>query len=508
MVMADEPFSLGKRTNEAFTKEAKILREETLDPADWETLRVLALRIVDDAVDYTRDIRERPLWQDMPPEVRSRFRSPAPQDGRPLAEVYEDLVTNMLPYPMGNIHPRFWMWYMGASNFTGALGDFLAAILGSNLGGGDHAAAEIDKQVVDWLKEMMGYPASTSGTLVSGGSMANLIGLTVARNQMSGIDLRELGVGALKAPMRFYGSDQIHSCHQIAVESMGLGNRALRRVPSDGACRMDVAALRAAIAQDRAAGALPACVIATAGTVNTGAIDDLDAIADLCADESLWLHVDGCIGALLTIAPKGKALVRGIARADSIALDPHKWLHAPFEVGCALVRDADAHFGTFTVTPEYLENAPRGIASGAWLHDFGLQTSRGFRALKVWMALEEHGAAKFGRLIDQDLAHAQYLVGRIEATANLSLCFPTEINIVCFRYDPGGLSKAALKKLNTEIMVRMQEAGVAAISDTTVQSRHCLRAAINNHRTTRADLDILVDEVARQGAALIGDSRS
>lgn len=489
-------------------KDGKHSREETLDPEDWEPLRALALRIVDDAVGYTRDVRDRPLWQDMPPEVRARFLSKVPQEGRPLGEVYEDLVTNMLPYPMGNIHPRFWMWYMGASNFTGALGDFLAAILGSNLGGGDHAAAEIDKQVVNWMKEMMGYPAIASGTLVSGGSMANLIGLTVARNQMSGIDMRQLGVGALKTPMRFYGSDQIHSCHQIAVEAMGLGNQALRRVPSDRACRMDIAALRDAIIADRAGGFQPACVIATAGTVNTGAIDDLEVIADLCAEEGLWLHVDGCIGALLTIAPKGKALVRGIARADSIALDPHKWLHAPFEVGCALVRDADAHFGSFTVTPEYLENAPRGIASGAWLHDFGLQTSRGFRALKVWMALEEHGVAKFGRLIDQDLAHAQYLVDRIEATADLSLCFPTEINIVCFRYDPGGLSEAALKKLNTEIMVRMQEAGVAAISDTTVQSRHCLRAAINNHRTTRADLDILVDEVARQGAMLIADKCS
>ncbi len=491
---------------DAISNEAKTVREETLDPADWETLRVLAQSIVDDAVDYTRDVRERPLWQDMPPEVRARFRSPVPQEGRPLAEVYDDLVTNMLPYPMGNIHPRFWMWYMGASNFTGALGDFLAAILGSNLGGGDHAAAEIDKQVVNWLKELMDYPPEASGTLVSGGSMANLIGLTVARNQMSGIDLRELGVGALQAPMRFYGSDQIHSCHQIAVEAMGLGNRALCRVPSDAACRMDVVALRTAVARDRAAGLQPACVIATAGTVNTGAIDDLEAIADLCADEGLWLHVDGCIGALLAIAPEGKALVRGIARADSIALDPHKWLHAPFEVGCALVRDADAHFGSFTLTPEYLKNAPRGIASGAWLHDFGLQTSRGFRALKVWMALEEHGVAKFGRLIDQDLAHARYLAERITATPDLSLCFPTAINIVCFRYDPGGLPEPALKRLNTEIMVRMQEAGIAAVSDTTVHGRHCLRAAINNHRTTRADLDILIDEVARQGAALIGET--
>ncbi|WP_366655606.1 pyridoxal-dependent decarboxylase [Fodinicurvata sp. EGI_FJ10296] len=494
----------------AFVNEAKAKTagEETLDPADWEQLRVLARRITDDAVDYTRDIRERPLWRDMPPEVRARFRSPLPREGRPLAEVYDDLVTHMLPYPMGNIHPRFWMWYMGASNFTGALGDFLAAILGSNLGGGDHAAAEIDQQVVAWMKEIMGYPATASGTLVSGGSMANLIGLTVARNRMSGIDMRDLGIGALKAPLRFYSSDQVHSCHRIALETMGLGNRALCRVPSDAACRMDIPALRKFIARDRAAGLQPACVIATAGTVNTGAIDDLEAIADFCADEGLWLHVDGCIGALLAIAPEGKALVRGIARADSIALDPHKWLHAPFEVGCALVRDADAHFGAFTVTPEYLENAPRGIASGAWLHDFGLQTSRGFRALKVWMALEEQGAAKFGRLIDQDLAHARHLSERITATPDLRLCFPTTINIVCFRYDPGGLSEPELKRLNTEIMVRMQEAGVAAVSDTTVQGRHCLRAALNNHRTTRADLDILIDEVARQGAALIGDAVS
>lgn len=480
-------------------------KPETLDPADWEPLRGVARRIVDDAVDFIRDVRERPVWKNMPPEVRARFGSPAPQEGQPLEDVYGELVTDMLPYQMGNIHPRFWMWYMGASNFTGALGDFLAAILGSNLGGGDHAAAEIDKQVVNWLKEMMGYPAAASGTLVSGGSVANLIGLTVARNRMSGIDLRELGVRALKMPMRFYGSNQIHSCHQIAMEAMGLGNGALRRVATDTACRMDIAALHAAITEDRAAGMLPACVIATAGTVNTGALDDLDAIADLCAAEGLWLHVDGCIGALLAIAPEGKALVRGIARADSIALDPHKWLHAPFEVGCALVRDAGAHFGTFTVTPEYLENAPRGIASGVWLHDFGLQTSRGFRALKVWMALKEHGVAKFGRLIEQDLAHARYLTARIEAAPNLEICFPTAINIVCFRYDPGGLPEAALQTLNMEIMVRMQEASIAAVSDTTVNGRHCLRAAINNHRTTRADLDVLIDEVARQGAALIRD---
>jgi glutamate/tyrosine decarboxylase-like PLP-dependent enzyme len=477
-------------------------KPETLDPEDWDAHRAIAHRVVDDAVDYLRDVRERPLWQDMPQDVRARFRSAVPVDGEPLDTVYRQLATDLLPYPMGNIHPRFWMWYMGSSNFTGALGDFLAAILGSNLVGGDHAAAEMDKQVVNWIKEMLGYPAEASGTLVSGGSMANLIGLTVARNQMSGIDLRELGVGAMAAPMRFYGSDQIHSCHRVAVEAMGLGNEALRRVPSDAACRMDLDALRAAIAEDRAAGLHPACVIATAGTVNTGGIDDLEAIAELCAAEGMWMHVDGCIGALLSIAPEGRALVRGIARADSIALDPHKWLHAPFEVGCILVRNAEAHRGAFTVTPEYLEKSPRGIASGGWLRDFGLQTSRGFRALKVWMMLKEQGLAKFGRLIDQDLAHARYLTARIQAEPELTLCHPTNINIVCFRYDPGNLSEDRLRLLNTEIMVQMQETGIAAVSDTTVRGRHCLRAAINNHRTTPSDLDLLVEEVARLGATL------
>lgn len=475
---------------------------ETLDPPDWETHRAVAHQMVDDAVDYLRDVRSRPVWQDMPPQLREQFRKGLPHEGMPLPEVYQQVMTEVFPFPMGNIHPRFWMWYMGASNFTGAMGDFLAAILGSNLGGGDHAAAEIDKQVVGWMKEMIGYPAESSGTLVSGGSMANLIGLTVARNAMSGIDLRNEGLGALSAPMRFYGSDQVHSCHCIAVEAMGLGNTALRRVPSDADCQMDLSALRTAIAEDRACGLHPACVIATAGTVNTGAIDDLAAIADLCAEEGLWMHVDGCIGGLLAIAPTGRAMVHGIARADSIAIDPHKWLHAPFEVGCALVKDADAHLSTFTVTPEYLEAAPRGIASGAWLHDFGLQTSRGFRALKVWMSLKEHGLAKFGRLIDQDLDHARYLSDRIIATPNLELCFPGVINIVCFRYDPGGLSEAALKRLNTEIMVQTQESGIAAISDTTVRGRHCLRAAINNHRTLPSDLDMLTGEVVRLGEKL------
>ena len=472
---------------------------ETLDPTDWTATLALAHQMVEAAVVHIRDVRDRPVWQAMPDTVRQSFTAPLPQDPAPLAEVWQDLQSNLLPYAMGNIHPRFWMWYMGAGTFTGALGEFLAAIESSNLGAGNTAAALMDTQVTGWIGRMMGFPEGASGTLVDGGSKANIIGLTVARNVMAGVDVREEGVAAIPQPLRFYASDQVHSCHQKAVELLGLGNRALVRVPSDDACRMDLSALVTSIANDRAAGLKPACVIATAGTTNTGAIDDLPAIRNLCRREGLWFHVDGCIGALVTIAPHHWHLVAGIEDADSLALDLHKGLHAPFEAGLALVRDRAQHFGAFALHPEYLEEKPRGIAASEYLYNYGVQTSRGFRALKLWMLLKEHGAAKFGRLIDQNIEQARYLTEAIRAKPNMTLMAPTVLNIVCFRYDPGGLDEAALRVLNSEIMLRLQEAGIAALSDTTVKERHCLRVAICNHRTRREDLDLVVREVVRSG---------
>ncbi|MDG4852730.1 MULTISPECIES: aspartate aminotransferase family protein [unclassified Mesorhizobium] len=481
------------------TMQETAVMDETLDPPDWAEMQALSHRIVEEAVAYLKDVRDRPVWRQMPVEVRAFFSAPLPRSPAPIAEVYGDVARNVMAYPMGNIHPRFWSWYMGSSNFTGALGDFLAAIQGSNLGGGNHAAGLMDSQVVDWCKEMVGFPASASGTLVSGGSMANLIGLTVARNAKAGVDVRERGVGAIPKPLRFYASDQVHSCHRKAMEALGLGNRALRRVATDADLRIDVDALKTAIAEDRAAGFKPACIIGTAGTVNTGAIDDLRALAVLAAEEDLWFHVDGCIGALIAIAPENRSLVAGIERAHSVALDPHKWLHAPFEAGCALVRDAVAHRNAFAVTPEYLESTPRGLASGQWLHDYGLQTSRGFRALKIWMSLKEHGIEKFGRLIDQNIAQAGYLTELIRVEPALELTAPTTINIVCFRHRLDGASEEQLKAFNTEIMLRLQEEGIAAVSDTTVHGQHCLRVAITNHRTRRDDLDLLLRETLRIG---------
>lgn len=476
--------------------------EETLDPADWGEARALAHQMVEDAISHLQGLRERPLWQEMPASVRSGFVAAVPQGPQPLGAIYSEVTANLLPYPMGNKHPRFWMWYMGAGNLTGALGDFLAAIDGSNLGGGDTAATLMDQQVTEWIRQMMRFPAGASGTLVNGGSMANIIGLMAARNAMAGVDLRQDGVAAMPEPLRFYASDQVHACHEKAMNLLGLGRAALCKVASNDAFQMDVAHLKAEIDADRARGIRPACVIATAGSTNTGSIDDLSAIADLCRAEALWMHVDGCVGAPIAIAPQNHRLVAGLERADSLALDLHKGFHAPFDVGCALLRDRRQHRMTFAEDAEYLQKMSRGIAAAEFLHDYNLDTSRGFRALKIWMMLKEHGAGKFGRLIDQGIAQARYLASLIAREADLELIAPQVIDIVCFRVNPGGMEEAALRALNIECMLRLQEAGIAAVSDTTVKGRHCLRVAICNHRTRRSDLDLLVHQILKISADL------
>lgn len=475
---------------------------ETLDPEDWEEMRALAHRMVDDALDRVRGLRDRPVWQPMPDALRASFTGPVPLTPTPLDTVYADVMDKLYPHAMGNSHPRFWAWYMGAGCITGALADFLAAIDGSNLGGGDTGANLVDCQVTDWLRQIMGFPEGASGTLVNAGSMANILGLTAARNAATGLDLHQDGVADMEAPLRFYASDQVHNCHTKAMNLLGLGGKALCRVATDDVFRMDIDALRAVIAEDRARGVSPACVIATAGTTNTGAVDPLPAIADLCQDEGIWLHVDGCIGALFSIAPKNRHLVAGIERADSLALDLHKGLHAPFDVGCTLLRDRRLHRTTFAETAEYLQVTTRGLAAAEFLHDYGVETTRSFRALKIWMMLRHHGAETFGRILDRTIAQARHLTDLITAEPELELMAATATTIVCFRHAPSHMDEVGLRAHNTEIMLRVQESGVAVITDTTLRGRHCLRVAICNHRTRNEDLDLLVREIVRIGNEL------
>ena len=476
---------------------------ETLDPQDWTELRALAHQMVDDAFDDLRSIRERPAWQPTPDEVAQRFMEPVPHEGIGAEAAYRAYRESVAPYPMGNTHPRFWAWYMGAGTMTGALGDFLAAAMNPNLGGANHAAGLVEEQVIRWCAEMTGLPEASSGLMTSGASMANLIGLAVARQVGAGFDVRAEGVAAAPKPLTYYASVEIHSCHQKAIELMGLGRGALRKLPVDSRYRLDIPALREAVARDRGDGFQPVCVVGTAGTINTGSMDDLDAIADVCAEEGLWFHVDGAIGALVTLSEELAPLAKGIERADSVALDLHKWMHVPFEAGVALVRDDAAHRGTFTLTPEYLEHAARGLASGArWFSDYGLQLSRGFKALKVWLSLYEHGVDVYGRLMEQNVAQAKYFARAVEEHDRLELMAPVGLDIVCFRFNPGGLTGPALNDLNRELLIRIHESGVAVPSYTTIHGTYCLRIAISNHRSTFEDFDLFAETVVDLGMAL------
>jgi aromatic-L-amino-acid decarboxylase len=486
--------------------------EKTLDPDDWESMRKLGHKMLDDMMDYIKTVRERPAWQHVPERVKAHFRSAVPHDPQPPEEIYEEFVEKVLPYPMGNIHPRFWGWILGTGTVMGAFAELLAASMNTNTGGGaNHVANHVEKQVVDWIKEMLEYPTSASGVLTSGCSAANIIGLTVARNAKAGFDLRRKGVQRAPQRMMLYASQEVHSSIQKAVELLGLGSEALRLLPVNDYFQIDIETLKTAIAKDREDGYLPFCVVGAAGTTNTGGIDDLEALADLCQQENLWFHVDGAFGAWAKIAPKARNKVVGIERADSLALDLHKWMYMPYEIGCILVRHEKQHRKVFSLTPDYLAHGEGrlGLTGGdlPWFSDYGFQLSRGFRALKAWMSLKEHGSRKYARIIQQNIDQAVYLGDLVNASPELELSAPVTLNVVCFRYVAPTMDDAELDELNRRIAIELQEQGVAVLSSTVICGKIVLRAANTNHRSRREDFDILVREVLRIGRELTADSQ-
>ena len=478
--------------------------EETLDPEDWQAARRLGHQMVDQMMDYLQSVRSRPVWQPIPSRVRSFLNQPLPQKPQGEQAVYRDFVKHILPHPMGNIHPRFWGWVVGTGTPFGMLAEMLAAGMNSNLGGTEHVANLVETQVLDWCKEMLGFPAKASGLLVSGASMATLVGLTVARNAHAEADLRRLGVQAMPRQMVLYASTEVHSSIAKAVELLGLGSEALRLIDVDDQYRIDVQGLQRAIAKDKAEGRLPFCVVGNAGTVNTGAFDDLKRLAEICSAQKLWLHVDGAFGALAALAPRLAHLVDGMDQADSLAFDLHKWMYLPLEIGCVLVRSEEEHRQAFATTTRYLDHGGhRGLLAGTkWFSDYGVQLSRGFRALKAWMSIKANGIEKYGRLIQQNVDQAAYLSQQVDAHPELERLAPTALNIVCFRYRTKGKTRAELNLLNQELLIRLHESGIAAPSYTRLNGRFVLRTAITNHRSRREDFDILVQETVALGRQL------
>lgn len=472
-------------------------QSETLDPDDWDEIRAQGHHMLDDMMDYLANIRQRPVWQPAPGHLRASFREALPSDPSSIAQVHETFMRDILPYSVGNAHPGFFGWVHGGGTAVGMLAEMLAAGLNSNVGGRNQVPVEVERQVVEWVRELFGFPASASGVFVTGTSMANFISILIARTRVLGASVRARGLGHAEKRLVAYTSAGAHGCIAQAMDMAGLGTDALRVIPMNDRFEMDIAALSAAIREDRSAGLTPFFVAGTAGSVNVGAVDDLSAIADIARDQGLWFHVDGAYGALAMLASELAPRLEGIQRADSIAFDFHKWGQVPYDAGFVLVRDGEQHYDTFASPATYLRRETRGLAAGSpWPCDLGPDLSRGFRALKAWFTIKVYGAEKLGRVIAGTCHLASRLADKIGEHPELELMAPVSLNIVCFRHrgaDPDHLNRA--------IVADIQESGIAAPSSTTLNDHLVIRVAIVNHRSQERDLDALLAAVLRFGKA-------
>ena len=475
-----------------------------------EHFRRIAHEAVDLVADYLAGIRAAPVFRPMTPAERTTLmQEPLGAAGVAPETMLERFRTAVLPHAMGNGHPRFFGWVNSPPAPIGAVADFLAAALNPSCAGGDHAAIYVERAAVRWLMELIGFPVDGSmGLLVSGGSAATLIALAAARHRAAredGWNVRTEGLQHARPALRLYVSPEGHSCIQKAAEILGLGAQAIHKVGTDARNRIDVGSLRAAVAADRVAGQRPFCVAASAGTVGTGAIDPLGEIAELCGAEGLWLHVDGAYGAVGAALPDQRTRYAGLERADSVALDPHKWLSVPVECGAVLIRDGRLLREAFSLVPDYLRTeADRGFGGLPWYSEYGIQQTRGFRALKLWMTLQHLGRDGVCELVARHLALAQHLAGLIDAAPDLERLGYVELSIVCFRYVPPSLkgNDLALDALNKRVMEAVQASGAAFLTQTALRDRFALRACVLHYATTEADLTALIDIVRKTGARL------
>jgi aromatic-L-amino-acid decarboxylase len=476
---------------------------ETLDPENWEEIKLLGHRMVDEMLEYLRTVRERPAWTKPPASTHEALNKPVPVTPNKLENIYQEFAENILPYNNNNIHPRFWGWVQGGGSPAGMLADMLASGMNTNVSIGDHAPMYVEEQVINWSKQIFGFPENASGILTSGASIANITALVAARNHFHQ-EIKNGGLHAVNGQMIVYGSSETHNCVVKGVEVIGIGTRNFRKVPVDEKFRIRIDLLKQMISEDRKAGLLPFCIVGNAGTVNTGATDDLDALADIAKQETIWLHIDGAFGAIPKLLPEFEQQLRALSRADSLSFDFHKWLYMNYEVACVLIRDRKIHRDTFSSNVNYLMAHERGISAGPdAFSNYGLELSRGFKALKVWMLLKENGTEKYARIIRRNLEQVQYLAAEINANPKLELLADVPLNIVCFRYNPGNKSQEELNALNKEILMLIHEQGIAIPTYTVLHGNYAIRVAHTNHRSTKEDFGVLLQAVIRIGNGIL-----
>ncbi|MES2525221.1 MAG: aminotransferase class V-fold PLP-dependent enzyme [Gemmatimonadota bacterium] len=466
--------------------------------------------LVDEVATFLSGLADRPVTQSAAPDAVQRLidaEMRLPDEGADAESLLRAAATMLFDHSLHNGHPRFFGYITSSPAPIGMLGDLLAAAVNVNVGAWRLApvATEIEAQTVRWIAELLGYPTNSGGLMVSGGNMANFVGLFAARAAVASAAVRTDGMAAADVPrLRVYASAETHTWIQKATDLSGVGTDAIRWIPTDSGQRMDVAALREAMVSDRAAGDRPMMVVGTAGSVSTGAIDPLREIAALCREVGVWFHVDGAYGAFAAALPDASPDLAALSLADSVAVDPHKWLYAPLEAGCVLVRDRELLRNAFAYHPPYYHFGQEATNFA----EFGPQNSRGFRALKVWLALRQAGRAGYVRMIADDVRLSERLHARVSAHDELQPVTQS-LSITTFRYVPLELRAAVgsaegeqyLDRLNAALLERIQQSGEAFVSNAVVRGRYLLRACIVNINTGERDVDALPEIVARLGRA-------
>jgi glutamate/tyrosine decarboxylase-like PLP-dependent enzyme len=468
--------------------------------------RALGYQLIDRIAGFMDSLPGRPVTRgESPSDIRQALRAeqPLPQKGAEPALLLNRAADLLFEHSLFNGHPRFWGYVTSSAAPIGALGELLAAAVNPNVGAWPLSpmASEIEAQTIRWIAEMIGFPPECGGLFVSGGNMANLVCFLAARQAKAGWDVRKEGLASTH--LRAYCSKETHTWIQKAADISGLGTEAIRWIPTDDRMRIDVPALRQQIAIDIQAGDKPFLVVGTAGTVSTGAIDPLPELASVCREFSLWFHVDGAYGALAAVLPDAPVDIEGLREADSLAVDPHKWLFAPLEAGCALVRNREELRNAFAYHPPYYHFGTEAIN----YFDLGPQNSRGFRALKVWLAIQQAGREGYVQIISQNIRLAVHLYQRIALFPELDP-LTQSLSITTFRFVPPDLdpgdegTEGYLDQLNCELLTRLQNGGEVYLSNAIIHGKFALRACIVNFRTELADVESLLPLVVRVGKEL------
>lgn len=476
----------------------------TLD-ADLQTFRRMLDEASEIAVRLYDGLGDRPVFPDVTAAaVSERFDEPLPRAGRPYAEVLARVERDVFSASTLNIHPRFLSNVMSGGSQVGVVASLLVAALNQNGGKWRVAPAhtELEQRTVRWIGDLIGFPAD-GGLFVSGGSSANHHGLAAARAAKAGFDVRREGLRA-GPQLTVYTTGTVHAALDKAVDLLGIGRRYLRKLAPRADGTADVTAIRDAIVRDRADGLRPIAIVGSAGTVNTGAIDPLDALADLAEEQGLWLHIDGAYGAPAAATDLVGDRFRGLGRADSIALDPHKWLSVPFAAGCVMVRDYAHLRAAFSAVPDYLRDGVQEGPGDAMEH--GVALSRPFRALKVWMTFQVYGADRLRDEIAANITTMRHLGDLVDEAPDLERLNEVTLSVCCFRYRPDGVDdEATLDAINRRLVAALDRDGRVFISGTRVDGRECLRACSVNHRTQQEHVGTAVAVVRELGARVTGE---